>query len=195
MSQTKPLHYGIDKCYYALKTAQGYGTPKRLRGATSLTVNPEGDTQIFYADNTAYHVTTTNNGRSGSLTLAGMSDEALCDLLGYMIDDNGLVLELADADPSEFALLFQVETDDAEKPTLFAMYDVKLTRSTREHSTKEESVSPNTESFNYTATPAEFTLGGRERRVVGAHCDYSETTKETYESWFTEVVEPSKAAA
>lgn len=194
MSQEKPLHYGLNNCYYALKTTNGYATPVRMRGAVSLTLDAEGDTNTFYADNGAYFVTTTNNGRSGSIELAGLNDQALVDLLGYEIDDNGVVMEMADKNPKEFALLFDTE-NDSDDPTKFIMYNVKLERSTNEHSTMEESAEPKTQTFNLKAIPAEFTLGGKTRKVVGGHIDKTTETAETYAGWYTAVVTPSVAAA
>lgn len=195
MSQEKPLHYGLNNVYYATKKADGtYEKPVRMRGAVSLTIDPEGDTSTFYADNGAYFVTTTNNGRSGSLELAGLNDEALIALLGYERDDNGIVVEMADKAPVEFALLFDCE-NDTEDPTRFVMYNMKLSRSQKEHSTMEESAEPNTETYDFTAIPAEFEMGGKTRKVVGGHIDNTAETKTTYESWYTTVATPVKAAA
>lgn len=188
------VRWGLNNVYYALKTEEGYGNPKRVRGAVTLTAEPEGETNNFYADDGVYFQQTTNNGRSGTLTIAKAGQEFLTDLLGYEVDDNGVVVEMADVTSKEFALMYSVQSDDPD-PTKYVMYDVKLTRSSQEHNTQEDNAEPETESFDFTAIPAEVIYAGTERKVVGAFIEKSETNAETYSKWFTAVYQPTKAAA
>lgn len=197
MSQTKPLSYGINKMYYAVRstTEQGgytYGTPKRLRGARQITINAEGTNEKFYADNGVYFIADANTGKSGSVELAGLNDQALADLFGYVTDANGVVLEDADAHAADVALLFECE-NDGQYPTRFSMFDVKFTRPTEEHNTKEDSVSPDTITMDYEAAPCELPWGQNEtKNFVGGHLDYTEDTKATWEAWYTQVTLPTK---
>jgi phi13 family phage major tail protein len=197
MSQTKPLSYGINKMYYAVRstTEQGgytYGTPKRLRGARQITINAEGTNEKFYADNGVYFIADANTGKSGSVELAGLNDEALADLFGYITDANGVVLEDSDAHAADVALLFECE-NDGDHPTRFSMFDVKFTRPTEEHNTKEDSVSPDTITMDYEAAPCELPWGQNDtKNFVGGHLDYTEDTKATWEAWYNAVTLPSK---
>ena len=197
MSQTKPLSYGINKMYYAVRstTEQGgytYGNPKRLRGARQITINAEGTNEKFYADNGVYFIADANTGKSGSVELAGLSDQALMDLFGYITDANGVVLEDSDAHAADVALLFECE-NDGPYPTRFSMFDVKFTRPTEEHNTKEDSVSPDTITMDYEAAPCEFPWGNNDtKNFVGGHLDYTEDTKTTWEAWYTQVTIPAK---
>lgn len=197
MSQDKPLAFGINKMYYAVRTAgtgtSTFGTPKRLRGARQISINAEGSNEKFYADNGVYYIATSNTGRSGSVELMGLSDEALKDIFGYVEDANGVVLEDADAQVASVALLFECE-NDGPKPTRFVMYDVKFTRPTEEHNTKEESVSLDTVTMDYEAAPCEFTFGGESRNFVGGHLDYTEEKAAAYNGWFTAVSVPAAEA-
>ena len=198
MSQDKPLVYGVNKMYYAVRTVSGttvtYGTPKRLRGARQVSINAEGSNEKFYADNGVYFVADANTGRSGSVEVMGLSDQALQDLFGYVKDANGVVLEDSDAHAADVALLFECE-NDGDKPTRFVMYDVKFTRPSEEHNTKEDSVSLDTVSMDYEAAPCEFTFGGEQRNFVGGHIDYTTDTATTYNSWYSAVVVPAASGS
>ena len=85
------IKYGIKNVYYAVATLAAnnsatYDTPVALPGAVSLTLDPEGDNNIFYADNIAYYTTYANNGYSGSLELALIPDAFRKDVLGEIED-------------------------------------------------------------------------------------------------------------
>lgn len=196
MSQTKPLRYGVNNVYYAVRSDDGtYGTPKRLRGCRQITISPEGSTEKFYADNGTYFVTTTNAGRSGSIELAGLNDDALVDLFNYVIDGNGIVLEDSDAAAAEVALLFDC-LNDGPKPTKFAMYNVKFSRPNEEHNTTEDSASPDTLTMDYESVPIEITYDNEVRHFVGGHLDFDNTTgaqNTAYNAWYTSVQLPTKA--
>ena len=74
------INYGIKNVYYAVATIGSnntatYSTPVALPGAVSLTLDQEGDNNIFYADNIAYFSTYANDGYTGSLELALIPDD------------------------------------------------------------------------------------------------------------------------
>jgi len=210
MSDTKPIRYGVNKMFYALKTVSGstvsYGTPKRMYGARQITITPEGGTEKFYADNCTFFVSTTNNGRSGSVEMAGLSDEFLKDVFGYVEDDNGVIFEDAGAKTNSVALLFECE-NDGDKPTLFEMLDVTFSRPQEEHNTTEDNTTPDTVTLDYEAAPVELPWESGTKKVVGGHVDYvaasgtqgqygyNAGTVATYEAWYTSVTLPTKAAA
>lgn len=199
MSAEKPLAYGINKMYYAVRSiGEGgtvtYAAPVRLVGARQVSINAEGSNEKFYADNGVYFIADSNAGRSGSVEVAGLNDQALQDLFGYVTDDNGVVLEDADAHAADVALLFECE-NDGPNPTRFVMYDVKFTRPSEEHNTKEDSVTPDTITMDYEAAPCEFAWGGDTKRVVGGHIDYSTETATAYNAWYTAVQVPAHAGA
>ena len=61
------IKYGLSNVHYAKATIAAdnsatFGTPKPIKGAVSLSLSPEGDTNTFYADNIAYYVSAANNG-------------------------------------------------------------------------------------------------------------------------------------
>lgn len=178
------IKYGIKNVYYAVATDNGagvltYATPVAIPGAVSLSLDAQGDTNSFYADNIIYFTSSANNGYQGDLEVALLPDNFREDVLGETVDDNGLLVEMANADTVEFALLFQFEGDD--KAARHCLYRCTASRPAVSGSTKEESIEPQTESVTITAMPR------INDEVVKSKCLEGGTG---YSSWFTSVVEP-----
>ena len=70
MEEKNKVRFGLKNVHVCSITESAgsitYGKPTAWKGAKSLTLDPEGDTNTYYADNTAYFTTNTNNGYSGS---------------------------------------------------------------------------------------------------------------------------------
>lgn len=181
------IKYGIEKCYYAPITAVSaagvptYATPVPLLGAVNLNMAQEGESNPFYADNIVYFQMPSNSGYSGTLELALIPDDFRKDVLGEREDDNGLLVEFADALPKEFALLFQFEGD--ESATRHVFYRCSCSRPDVASQTKEASIDPVTETINITA------MARIDNKLVKAKCPESATAK--YNAWYTAVTEPS----
>lgn len=178
------IKYGIKNVYYAVATegvggVLSYATPVALPGAVSLSLDAQGDTNTFYADNIAYYTSTANNGYSGDLELALLPDEFRTDVLGEVVDENDLLVELSNTSTVEFALLFQFEGDDLA--ARHCLYRCTASRPSVSGSTKEESIEPQTESVTITAMPR------INDEVVKSKCLEGGTG---YSTWFTAVVEP-----
>ena len=58
-------------------------------------MDAEGETNTFYADNTAYYVTNTNNGYTGELEMAEVPDWFETEYLGAVASQEGLVVEIS----------------------------------------------------------------------------------------------------
>lgn len=79
MADTNKVKYGIKNVHVVpIESEEGgnvtYSTPVAWKGAKSLTLDPEGDTNTYYADNTAYFTTNSNNGYSGSIEMTYLED-------------------------------------------------------------------------------------------------------------------------
>ena len=185
------IKYGIKNVYYAVATLAAnnsatYDTPVALPGAVSLTLDPEGDNNIFYADNIAYYTTYANNGYSGSLELALIPDAFRKDVLGEIEDNKDVLVEEQGAPSVHFALMFQFEGD--VKATRHVMYNCVASRPTTNGSTKEASIEPQTETINLTATSVYN--ASLDKDIVKART--SDTTDSTtYSGWFTSVYTPT----
>lgn len=186
MADSNKIKYGIKNCYYAVATisstgAATYDTPKPLAGAVSISLDPQGDTNNFYADNIVYFTSVANNGYEGDLELAKVPDSFLTDCLGYIADGNGVLVEDANAIPVHFALMFQFEGDVNAKRTV--LYNCVAARPNVEGSTKEDSIEPQTETISLTATTVYNAV--LDTDVVKASCTETEST--TYAGWLTAV--------
>ena len=185
------IKYGIKNVYYAVATLAAnnsatYDTPVALPGAVSLTLDPEGDNNIFYADNIAYYTTYANNGYSGSLELALIPDAFRKDVLGEIEDNKDVLVEEQGAPSVHFALMFQFEGD--AKATRHVMYNCVASRPTTNGSTKEASIEPQTETINLTATS--IYNAALDKDIVKARTGDS-TDNTAYTGWFTQVYVPT----
>lgn len=188
MADTNKIKYGIKNVYYAVATIAAdnsatYTTPVALPGAVSLSLEPQGDTSPFYADNIVYYTSVANNGYEGDLELAKVPDSFLTDILGYTADINSVLYEDANAPVVHFALIFQFEGDAHAKRHV--MYNCTAARPSVSGSTKEESIEPQTESITITAT----TIHALDKDIVKASCTPSEATQ--YNAWNTTVYIPT----
>ncbi len=185
------IKYGLKNVYYAVATiaADGsatYDTPVALPGAVSISLEPQGDTTPFYADNVAYWTGISNTGYEGDLEVARLTDAFKTDILGYITGGNGLVAEDANANPVHFALLFQFEGD--VKATRHVMYNCTASRASAAGNTKSETIEPQTETVTITATSVY--VAALETDIVKAETNES-TTSTVYDAFFTAVTLPT----
>jgi len=186
------IKYGLDQLYFAPITAfdatgaPTYGTPVRIPGAVSISLDPQGDSTPFHADNIVYFVGSANNGYEGDLEVARIPDAFKTAILGFITDGNGAMIEDADAESKHFALLFQFKGD--EKATRHVMFNCVATRTNVASSTKTDTVDPQTESITITATSCYNAALGKE--IVKAETN-SETQATAYNAWFESVYTPT----
>ena len=185
------IKYGLSKVYYAKATDDGYGvltydTPVAIPGAVNLSLDIQGETSTFYADNIAYFVTNANNGYQGDLEIALIPDSFRTEILGETSDAKGMYVERANDKPSEFALLFQFEGD--QNATRHCLYRCVASRPNVSGSTQEETIEPQTETLNLTAMPR------ISDDVIKARCPYTSSTSSSYYTWFSAVTEPTTAS-
>jgi len=167
--------------------ATGWGTPIAIPGAVRFTPTAQGQESTFYADNGPYYVTTANNGYTAELEMALVPDAVLVELLGWRIDSNGMLVEVASGVPKRFALMGQVEGDD--KNRRFVYWDCQASRPSKEEKTKGETIEPNTDVLNLTIFPIE--IGGED--VVRGVLELSASNATAYNAFFDAVTVPQAA--
>lgn len=187
MADLNKIRYGIKNVYYAKATISSTGTatyasPVALPGAVSISMDAQGDTNKFYADNIVYFTSVANNGYEGDLELAKIPDQFLTDCMGYVLDVNNVLLEDANATPAHFALIFQFEGDVNAKRTV--LYNCVASRPAVAGDTKEESIEPKTETLSITATTIYNAVLGKD--LVKASCTETSSSA-AYSSWLTAV--------
>ena len=108
MADTNKVKFGIRNAHYAILTmntdgSATYGTPKPVPGSVNLTLSPQGEISPFYADNIIYYQSGANAGYEGNWEIAKCTDDFKKDVLGYIEDENGVLLEDANAEGDKHA--------------------------------------------------------------------------------------------
>lgn len=182
MADKNKVRFGLKNVHVCSITEDAgaitYGTPVAWKGAKSLTLDPEGDTNTYYADNTAYFATSTNNGYSGSLEMSEIPEEIEKMIFNVVTTEEGNLAEDANLLPNNVALMFQFEGD--VNATKYIFYKVVFSRPNVEGETKEESTDPKTTSMDITAIPVEKD----DHQWVRSKCRKGDTN---YESFFSTV--------
>lgn len=189
MSKNK-VTFGLSRVHIAFMDEAAleqpaWGTPVAVPGAVRWGPEAQGESSSFYADNMQYFVITSNNGYTGELEMANVPDEILAEMLGWEIDDNGALIEIADAMPKKFALMGEVQGDKRNRR--FVYYDCQATRPAKERTTKGESVEPTTDTLEMNVSPIE--IDGR--MIVKGDLELSDTNTAAFNSFFTKVYEPT----
>ncbi|WP_052241531.1 major tail protein [Berryella intestinalis] len=183
------VEYGLSNVHVAFIGKDGaYETPKPVKGAVTLTADPEGDEKVFYADNTKYYVINKKGGYKGSLEMALLPEDVKARMLGDYIDESGHYVENANGKPEHFALLYQVEGDEVERGGCF--FDVVAARPKVEHKTSEETVEVQTESVDISMLNKSFPEAGISTPKMVVH-----KADPDWGTFFTKVSEPKAPKA
>ena len=183
------VKFGLKNAYYALATistvdgSATYGTPKRLPGAVSISMDPAGEQTVFRADDVAFYVTGGSMGYTGELELAMIPDSFRVDCLGEDNSVEGIILEMADSSPQPFALLFEFTTD--ENAIRHAFYNCVASRTNISGKTKGESTEVQTDTINITASAIYNST--KSANIVKAKAESAATS---YGTWYTHVYQP-----
>ena len=177
------IKYGLRNVYYAKITTVStageptYGTPTHIPGAVNLSLSASGEGSDFHADDSVYFHSESNNGYSGTLEMALLTDDFKKDCLGELSNTAGAKFEKADAPTAEFALMFEFQGD--ANATRHLLYRCTASRPDVAGATKEASITPQTETLNLTAMPR------LDNAYVKARVEATATT--VYNNWFTTV--------
>ena len=191
MADTNKIKYGIKNATIfpatiASDNSATYGAAISVPGSVSLSLDQQGDTNIFYADNIAYYTSVANNGYEGDWELAKIPDDVLTQILGFAADTNGVLYEDANAPVVHFALAFQFEGDAHDRRHI--LYNCTMNRPSVAGSTREESIEPQTESVTITATSVYN--AALDKDVVKASATEADSPTQ-YAAWFTTAYQPA----
>ena len=190
MTKKNKVKFNICNVHYAPLTLSEngtptYGTPVPIPGAVSLSLDPNGEPSIFYADGYAYYTIPNNMGYEGDLEVAMVPDSFRTDILKESLDSNSVLVEDAKAETERFALLFEFDGD--VKKIRHVLYNCSATRPGIESTTNEDEIEVQTETLTITAAPLES--GYVKARTSDT------TTDEAYEDWYTAVYLPDSMAS
>lgn len=178
------VQFNLKNVHYAKLKMTGdvptWETPVHVPGAVTLTMDPQGSVEPFYADGVVYYNSIANNGYSGDLEIARFPDQMLVDIWGFEIDETDKVItENANVEPSSFALLYQIDGD--KNNDYYCLYNCSGTRPGIGGTTNTETKTPQTKSSTISAVP--LTDGKVMTRTTG------DTPKEIKDNWFKKVYE------
>ena len=127
-----------------------YGNVIDIPGTVSLSLDKQGDTNDFYADNIKYYTSVANNGYSGSLEVAIIPDEFRTKILKYLTDQKDVLVEDI-AEPKHFAMTF--EEDGDQTGTKFVLYNGTASRPSLNKSTTTDTKEPSTQTLDISFAP------------------------------------------
>lgn len=180
------VRYNLKNVHYAKATfdSEGgatFGTPVRIPGAVSLSLDANGEPEIFWADGVAYYIMANNQGYNGDLEVALIPDSFRSDILKEAADANGVLVERSDVEVEHFALLFEFDGD--KRHIRHVLYDCMASRPKIEGKTTTEQKEVQTETLTISSVPLP---NGLVKSKTGTN-----TAAETYNNWYSDVYIPS----
>lgn len=156
MATANKVHFGLKNVHYAVITytagVPSWGTPVAVPGAVNLTLSKESGTTDFYADDIKYFHLGSNNGYTGTLEMADFPVQMREDLWNQTVTSTGkMLVEDVDAQPAEFALMFEIDGD--QSPERFCFFRCVADRPDVTGATKADSVEVQTQSCDLTVMP------------------------------------------
>ena len=180
------VKFNICNVHYALITVDEdgevtFGTPVAMPGAVSLSLEPNGEPSNFYADGYAYYTISNNMGYEGDLELAMVPESFRTDVLKESLDTNQVLVENANVETANFALLFEFDGD--VRKIRHVLYNCAASRPSIESATNEDEIEVQTETLALTATPL---ANGYVKAKTG-----DDTTDAVYQNWYKTVYLPT----
>lgn len=188
MADKNKVEFGISELHFCTYEDVGgtvtLGTPVALKGAVSLTLEPQGDDNTFYADNVAYWSRIQDNGFTGTITVAKFSDAFKKAFLGYVELDDGGIAQLKGATKPSVCVMFESDGDADQRRGI--LYNVTLGNINRSYNTETDTVEVDTEAIDITV------IGDNTTKIVRAAYDGEATG---YSTLFTNPPVPALPAS
>ena len=188
------INFGLKNCWYAVATIASdgtatYGTVVKIPGARSMSLDADGETLTYYADDSKYYVQESNNGYTGNVVFARLPEEFKTDILGMLKDDKGNILEDPDVQTKHFAFGGQFATDTKNRK--FVFYNCVASRPAMNHNTREAAISPDEEQIELECMPI---YNDDLNRNITTLSTTEDTATADYESFDSAVYQPTALA-
>jgi phi13 family phage major tail protein len=185
MAENKVV-FGLKNVHYSVITEDEmggaiYGTPKPLKGAVEISLEPKGETSDFYADDMLYYTTTTNAGYECTLTVANITNEFRVDVLGEELETTNKIMT-ENTNQRAFKIAFMFEFDGDQKAIRHILYNCTVTRPSLTSATKTETAEPQNQELALISAPREDGIVKRSTTV--------DTPSNIYDGWYSAVYEP-----
>ena len=184
------VKYNICNVHYAPITVAedgtvSFATPVAMQGAVSISLDPNGEPESFYADGVEYYTINNNQGYDGDLELAMIPEGFRTDVLMETPDANKVLVENSNSQTGSFALLFEFDGD--VRKIRHVLYNCSASRPNISSKTNEESKEVQTETLALKSRPMS---DGLVKAKTG-----DMTTETVYTNWYKDVYKPSITAA
>ena len=188
MNKKNKVKYNICNVHYAViaKAEDGtvkFATPVAIPGAVSISLDPKGEPESFYADGVEYYVINNNQGYDGDLEVALIPESFREDVLLETADANNVLVENSNSQTGSFALLFEFDGDI--RKIRHVMYNCSASRPSISGKTNEEGKEVQTETLTIKSRPL---ANGLVKAKTG-----NSTTDAVYAKWYQEVYLPTEA--
>ena len=185
MGQKNKVKFNLCNVHFAplSEAANGditWDTPIPMPGAVSISLEPQGEPESFYADGIEYYVINNNQGYDGDLEIAMIPEAFRTQVLGETSDSANVLVENANAQAGHFALLFEFDGDI--KKVKHVMYNCSASRPAISSKTNEESREVQTEKLTVKARPL---ANGLVKAKTGDN-----TRAGAYNNWYKNVYVP-----
>ena len=185
MNKKNKVKYNICNVHYAViaKGEDGtvtFGTPIAIPGAVSISLDPKGEPESFYADGVEYYVINNNQGYDGDLEVALIPESFREDVLLETADNNHVLVENSNSQTGSFALLFEFDGDI--RKIRHVMYNCSASRPSIIGKTNEEGKEVQTETLAIKSRPL---ASGLVKAKTG-----NSTSDHVYQNWYKEVYQP-----
>ena len=153
MADNNRVEFGISQLHIGTYTVGTggtvtLGTPYHQIGAVNLSLEPESESNDFYADNIRFWSGFSDNGFSGSIEVAKFDTDFKTQFMGYEEIQGGGIAKVKNATKPNVYIAFQTEGDAEARRVI--LYNVALGEINREFATIEENKEPVTESVDIT---------------------------------------------
>ncbi|WP_439424781.1 major tail protein [Oenococcus alcoholitolerans] len=129
-----------------------YSSPFAYKGAVELQLSAEGTAAQLYADDGLYINLSNNQGYSGKLTMADLSDAFREQILDEKVDTNGNHVERDDAIMSPFGMAFEVKGDSQNRRMILFNCSVSARPDVKTQS-KEDKITFNNPELDFNSVP------------------------------------------
>lgn len=185
MSKKNKVKFNLCNVHYAPITVAEDGsitfeTPVPIPGAVSISLDPTGEPESFYADGIEYYVINNNQGYDGDLEVAMIPEGFRTVILKEEADNNQVLVENANSETGSFALLFEFDGDI--RKIRHVLYNCSASRPSIASKTNEENKEVQTETLSVKARPM---ANGYVKAKTG-----DSTTAEVYNAWYQSVYQP-----
>ena len=190
MAGKNKVKFNICNVHYApiTKAEDGsvtFETPVAMPGAVSISLDPTGEPESFYADGVEYYVINNNQGYDGDLELAMIPESLRTDIFKEEQDANKVLVENSNSETGSFALLFEFDGD--VRKIRHVLYNCSASRPSIESKTNEDEKEVQTETLTVKARPL---ASGYVKAKTG-----DSTTEAVYNDWYKSVYQPAAEVA